>query len=205
MRRVRDQRLPYPVWIVATLWCISLAANIISTWVIEGDFGAFAGAAGMYANSVGILGLTILLGLPLARRFGHHAMLFVIGAFYPFFIFSDPTYALGLWYDNLLHLTLLEFILSILFIIVPPLILLRARGLRDRISSLLLPVGLSLVLATVVPNMIRPYMTPIAWLKASLFSMDLFLALLLAAVIYQHVGQEARGSGSIETAIEMTV
>jgi hypothetical protein len=183
---IRAWRLPRRVWFVLALWCVSMGTSFLSTWVTERDMGALFGVGVIVAESIGILGLTIGLGLLLARRFGLHAMLFVVGAFYPFFIFSDPTYALGLWTDNWFNLTLLDLVLSTLFIIVPPLILLRARLLRGRMAGLLLPVGLCLVLATVVPNMIRPYMTPLAWLHSSLYSMDLFLALLLGALIYHH-------------------
>ena len=175
----------------------------LANWVIEMDIGELAGVIGINAISTGILGLTIGLGLLLARRFGLHAMLFVIGACYPFLIFTDPTYALGLWYDNSLHITLLDIIISMLFITVPSFALLRARVLRDRMTGLLLPVGLSLVMATVIPNIIRPYMTPSDWLRSSSFSMGFFLALLLAAIIYHHMGRGRSASVSNETPIEM--
>jgi hypothetical protein len=142
-----------------------------------------------------LLGLTsfaasapfVMLGLPLARRHGMRAGLYVVGAASLLTLaLLDPDYGLWetIWGDALPALMLAG------YLVIAPLLVMRAGQKRGKARGMLLPVGVVLLLSVIVPALVRSH--NLATLLFGLaYAAQFWLMLLLAITLYDDLHGEA--------------
>jgi hypothetical protein len=132
--------------------------------------------------------IAVMLGLPLARRHGLTAILFVVGFVYPIYSgIENPAYAISLWTDSRLLIWTVELAVPALMLVVGPLWSLRAGSGRWRALGLLLPVCVALTAGTLISGVVRPYHIGVmVWLASSLDALNNLFVLVVAAGLYRH-------------------
>jgi hypothetical protein len=138
--------------------------------------------------SAPLLGLTsfaasapfVMLGLPLARRHGMRAGLYLVGAASLLTIsLLEPAYGLWdtIWGDALPALMLAGYLVA------APLLVMRAGQKGGKARGMLLPVGVALLLSVIIPALVRGYnlATPLFGLA---WAVQFWLMLLLAITLY---------------------
>jgi hypothetical protein len=145
-----------------------------------------AGAVLPWLTMTGLLLLPVALGLPLARRHGPLATLFVLGAHSMWLRDSDNI--AGYLLRDMAFYPLYAVLLPLLFVGVAPLLFLRARSWRVQVIGLLVPIAIMLAARDVVPLLARgpDAHTPRVWGGDALQSIMLLSTFALALVLYQH-------------------
>ncbi|MBN1120805.1 MAG: hypothetical protein JXJ17_06975 [Anaerolineae bacterium] len=150
----------------------------------EGLLVLAVGALTGLANLAGMMLLPVMLGLPLARRHHSHALLLVIGA-YSVWTFDSDFYA-GYLLRDLPVYPFYVLALFLTFMVVGPLLLLRARSWRGQVIGLLLPVSIALISRVLVPLMIDAGRHALLiWLGDSMMSAAVLAGIGLALVLYR--------------------
>jgi hypothetical protein len=128
----------------------------------------------------------VALGLPLARRYGLTALLFVVGCLYPVYKgIIDPGYAIGLWTDSALLTWMVELAAPALMLVVGPLWMLRAGSTRGRIIGALIPLALTFAVGATIPQVVRDYTTWLSLVSSGLQAVALLLIVIVAALLYR--------------------
>jgi hypothetical protein len=141
--------------------------------------------------------LPVVLGLLPARRTGLVAGLVVLaGEFWLVDELFDPSYALGMWTASQLTVTFVNLLPALFFLVLAPLLMLRARSTRMRLAGLLVPAFLGLVIGEAVSGSVRPYYADI-WLTRAVGVVHFLAALVLAALIYHQVSPDGEGAEPI--------
>ncbi len=137
-------------------------------------------------TTAGYMLLPVALGLPLARRHGTQAILFVVGA-YCWWLFDSDYISGWLLNDQPFYPVFVVFI-RLLFMSVGPLLFLRAQSLRGQAAGLLTPMVLVLVARVLVPWLVIPSSHPARiWWGDTLLSAFMLLAFILAFALYARV------------------
>lgn len=130
--------------------------------------------------------LPVAIGLPLARRHGTQAILFVVGA-YCWWLF-DSDYISGWLINDLPFYAAYAVLMRLLFMSVGPLLLLRAQSLQGQVAGLLTPMAVVLVARVLVPWLVSPSSHPARiWWGDVLLSVFTLLAFSLAFALYTRV------------------
>lgn len=136
--------------------------------------------------TAGYMLLPVALGLPLARRHGTQAILFVVGA-YCWWLF-DSDYISGWLLNERPFYPIFVVFIRLLFMSIGPLLFLRAQSLRGQVLGLLTPVVLVLVARVLVPWLAVPSSHPARiWWGDTLLSAFMLLAFILAFALYARV------------------
>jgi hypothetical protein len=137
--------------------------------------------------TVGVMLLPVTLGLPLAQRHGSLASLFVLGA-YSMWLFDSDYYSGPLLIDKTFY-PLFVLLMSLLFMSVAPLFLLRARSQPGQVIGLIAPVGFALILAVAVPWLALSDFHPLRiWLGTTGLAAFGLLILALAFYLFTKTG-----------------
>lgn len=137
-------------------------------------------------TTAGYMLLPLALGLPLARRHGTQAILFVVGA-YCWWLF-DSDYISGSLLNERPFYPVFVVSLRLLFMSVGPLLFLRAQSLRGQVAGLLTPMGVVLVARVLVPWLVVPSSHPARiWWGDTLLSVFMLLTFILAFALYARV------------------
>jgi hypothetical protein len=198
---LREMLVSIPVWLVILLlmWRY-MPAGRMPGWVwiafilVIGAFTALIGTSVL--ATVGFMLLPLALGLPLAQRHGSLASLFVLGT-YSQWLFDSDFYSIPSL-QGFTFYPIYVLVLSLFFMTVAPLLLLRARSQVRRVAGLLVPAGFALMLGMAVPWLAYPDFHPMRiWLGNMGIALLGLLILALALVIYTKAGnmQSAASSG----------
>lgn len=142
-------------------------------------------APGMAAFFAGMYLFPTVVALPLARRYGVLAALLVVSAVYvTMSALFDPDYALGMWMQRETT-ALVRIIPPFCFLVISPLLALRARSVREQAWALVLPPALGLAAIEVVAGAVRPYYTLADWFRRGAGVAELVLIFVLAILIYR--------------------
>ncbi len=193
-RHLRGVSLPGSVpALLAALGVSAGGAGVLAGFEGGGPFSAAMLPAALLSG-VYYLGLAlallvpVALGLPLARRYGLAAALFVVGCIYPLLNgIYDPGYALGLWTDSAALTALVKLSAPAMLLVAGPLWMLRARSQRWQARGLLIPLAAALVVEVVIPGLVLPYADWALWLRSALQMLNLLFMVLLALVLYARV------------------
>lgn len=171
-------------------------------WVLGVGLLIVLGAAlfvGMsWLTSAGFLLLPVALGLPLARRQGAAAVLFVVGA-YSVWLFDSDTFNGWLLRDQAFY-PVYAMLLLLSFMGVGPLLFLRAATLKGQIAGLLTPMVLMLGARVLVPWLIVPLSHPARiWRNDALLSVLTLLLFILALALYVRIDRAESAIAPPET------
>ncbi len=142
--------------------------------------------------------LPVLIAWPLARQHGTTAALVVLGAEFFFYdTVSDPGYAIRMLTQDPTIPQMVDQLPAIGFLIICPLWALTARSSRSQVIGFLLPSSLALVITELLSGAVRPYFTPVMWLRRGLGASEFILILALAIVAYHalHTGRVGSENG----------
>jgi uncharacterized membrane protein YgdD (TMEM256/DUF423 family) len=129
----------------------------------------------------------VMLGLPLARRHGMRAGLYVVsGVSLLTVALIDPDY--GLW--ETIWGNALPALMMAGYVVIAPLLMMRAAQKDGKVRGMLLPVGVVLLLGAIIPAVIRDY-GPITVVYRLAWVVQPCLALLLAITLYDELHGEA--------------
>jgi hypothetical protein len=155
---------------------------------------------------LGLILVPVAICLPLARRDGIFAALVVVA--YEFALVEgilDPTYSVDFWayWEPSAVLNVAKSVLSYLpalcFLVVAPTWVFRSSLMRGRILGLLLPPLVALISTDVIAS-IALRSTEAAysvnfWFAHGIDTVQLLIALILAAVVYHSAGRQGQASG----------
>lgn len=152
----------------------------------------------LYNTAIGLLDglLLVAAGLLAVRQHGTLTMLVLLGGYGYMFLDSDfisgfllkewagyPAYAIGM---------------TALFLVVPPIAMLRARTRMGRALAVFIPVGIFLIARIAVPSLVLPYYPhQIPWGEI-LFSVNVMLNFVLAWVLYSNIEKAIQGEEIVE-------
>lgn len=206
---MRVERSLYHLMVAILLWMVIIAlgwkykhAWHAPSWVLV-LLALFVVGASVYGgfsvlSTIDLMLLPVALGLPLSQRHGALASLFVVGA-YGLWLF-DSDFISGYLLRDMTFYPVYAILLSWLFIGVAPLLLLRARSSRGQVVGLLSPIGIVLIVRTVIPWLARPDFHPLRiWIGDVLMSVFALLILLLAPVLYRQTGDPQTPAGPAKT------
>ena len=180
--------LAIPVWlaILVLAWKSKIIWRLpLWNWVLLfiGVLGAFTFRYFTVISTAGLLLLPIALGIPLARRHGSLAALFVVGAFSVLFLDSD-TISGYLLQDQAFY-RYYAILIYWLFFSIAPLLFLRARSPIGRTIGLLAPAAVVLIGRVVVPWLVVPDSHPLyIWTNSAFESAFILLLLWIALRLY---------------------
>ncbi len=142
-------------------------------------------AAAVSAILLGLYLLPVLIAWPLARQHGTTAALVVLGAeFFVYDAISDPGYAIRMWTQDPTIPQIVNLLPAVGFLIICPLWVVTARSMRSQAIGFLLPSSLALAVTELLSGAVRPYFTPVMWLRSGLGTSAFILILALAIVAY---------------------
>ncbi len=144
-------------------------------------------APGMAAFFVGMYLFPTAVALPLARRYGVLAALLVVSAVYVTMnALFDPDYALAMWMSRETA-ALVGIIPPFCFLVISPLLALRARSIREQSWAIVLPPALGLLTIEVVAGAVRPYYGLADWLRRGAGVAELVVIFVLAVLVYRSI------------------
>jgi hypothetical protein len=151
-----------------------------------------------WLTSAGFLLLPVALGLPLARRHGAAALLFVVGA-YSVWLFDSDTFNGWLLRDRAFY-PVFAMLLPLLFMGIGPLLFLRAATRRGQMVGLFTPIILMLVARVLVPWLVVPLAhSARLWRNDALLSVLTLLVFILALALYVRVDRAESAIAPPET------
>jgi hypothetical protein len=201
----------HPGSVVPKAFWILLAASIgafVLPFIIHisaalGDQQVESAMMGAIISTIwlGVYLLPVLVAWPLARQHGTAAVLVVLGAEFFFYdTISDPGYAIRMVTQDPNIPLMVNLLPAIGFLIVCPLWALTARSKRSQAIGFLLPSSLALVITELLSGAVRPYFTPVMWLRRGLGASESILILALAIVAYHAVHSSGLSENRLEPA-----
>jgi hypothetical protein len=144
---------------------------------------------------LGLYLLPVLIAWRLGREYGTMAALVVLGAEFFFYdTISDPGYAIRMSTQDPTIPQMVNLLPAIGFLIVCPLWALTARSFPSQAIGFLLPTSLAIAVTELLSGAVRPYYTPVMWLRRGLGASEFMLILALAIVAYHAVQSGRVGS-----------
>jgi hypothetical protein len=200
---LRGQRLPRLAWILGG---VMLVGNFMLAFLYSleefGAGGLLAGVVQYFTTSgVGPLeGLMLVaIGLLFARQNGVLAILVLVGGYS--YMFADSDYLFGYPQGEWAWLAIYFAAITILFLVVVPVALLRARTRPGRALAVFVPLVAFHVLRLSVPLLVSQ--EPVKVMPGDIVAtINILLSFALAWVVYAEVGQagqEARAGNSVGT------
>lgn len=177
-----------PLWlaILALAWRSKITWKLplwVWTLLFLGTLVALSRRDLSLANAAGLMLFSVAVGLPLSRRYGALAVLFVVGGFSVWLTDSDTIS--GYLLRDLAFYPYYAVLLPWLFISLGPLFFVRARTRTGQFIGLLAPIALMLISRVAVPWLIRPDFHPASiWINESLMSAFTLALLALALALY---------------------
>lgn len=189
--------IPRLAWVLLGLVIMSSVTEVFTLCVRDRSpdkWEAVSVALPYIVLKMGMILSPVAIGLLLARRAGLPAGLIVVAAEFGLVdVILDPGYALGLWASNQTIVTLVSVIPAMFFLVVSPIWVLRSRSTRGRVAGLLLPAFVAVVSVEMISGSVRPYYSENwYWLMRALGSGQLWVAVALAAVMYEWIGRQGR-------------
>lgn len=189
---LRGQRLPASIWLVIGVIAFGhLLLAILYSLTRYGGDQPFAGMLEYFATSgLGPLeGLMLVaVGLLFARQHGTLALLVVVGGY--FYMFTDSDYLSGFLLRDWGGLALYLGGAAILFLVVAPVALLRARTRLGRALAVFVPLVAFHVVRLLVPAIVLG--EPLKIMPGEIVaSINMLLILILAWVLYSAIGEAA--------------
>ncbi len=183
------QRLPGSVWVaVGLIGLINVLGAIIYGSIQLGD-GFQIGELQQYMMASLALSaeglMLVAVGLLAARQYGVLALLVVIGGYG--YIFLDTDYLFGYPSRDWPGLPLYLVTVSLLYLVLTPVALLRAKTRRGRALAVFVPVVLFLVVRATVPILITGRSLTALRLGDAGMSINVLLTLILAWFLYNHL------------------
>jgi hypothetical protein len=201
---LRGQRLPGSVWLV--IGVLVLGNVILATLYSLNVFGSdrlFPGMSQYFTTSgLGPLeGLMLVaVGLLAARQHGVLAILVVVGGYT--YMFSDTDYLFGYRYRDWTGLSAYYVAITILYLIVVPIALLRAKSRLGRALAVFVPVVAFHVVRLSVPLLV--IQQPIKLRPGDVVAtINVMLTLILAWVLYSYIG-DVRRDIQVKDSLEAT-
>jgi hypothetical protein len=196
---LRGQHMPSSVWLVIGIIVFGhvLLATLFSIARYGGD-GLFAGMFEYFTTSG--LGpaeglMLVAVGLLAARQHGVLAILVVIGGY--FYMFTDSDYLFGYPAREWTGLSTYLLTVTIFYMVVLPVALLRAKTRLGRAMAVFVPVVAFHVVRLTVPLLV--IQQPLNMRPGDVIaSINIVLSLILAWVLYSYIGDTARHSQPIE-------
>ena len=200
---LRGQRMPASVWLITGIMVFGNVLLGIFYSLVE--YGAVQLNHGMFQyfteSGIGpVEGLMLVaVGLLAARQHGVLALLVVIGGY--FYMFTDSDYMSGSRLREWTGLSAYLVAGTILYLVVVPVALLRAKTRLGRALAVFVPVMAFHVVRLTVPLLVlqQPLEMRLGEVVASI---NMVLSFILAWVLYSHIGDAARAeqpSGDLET------
>jgi hypothetical protein len=200
---LRGQRLPRSAWILGG---VMVVGNLVLAFLYSleefGAGGLLSGVVQYFTTSgVGPLeGLMLVaIGLLLARQHGVLATLVLVGGYS--YMFADSDYLFGYPQGEWAWLSIYFAAITILFLVVVPVALLRARTRPGRALAVFVPLVAFRVLRLSVPLLVSQ--EPVKVMPGDIVAtINILLSFALAWVVYAEVGQagqEARAGNSVGT------
>lgn len=179
-------------WGLVTLLIFSYLINWVMFEIVSGGSSPvlsqlLMNAVTSFASATGPL-LLVALGLPLAKRHGAGAVLFVLSVtFTPDLLFGTVDRALSAYYDNQSLVALYNVLWRLLVLIIAPLWMTRARADSRRLTALVLPVGLALLTEVLFNGLVMIDVPFSLWMSSVLTRIvQPLLVLAFAYVLYTH-------------------
>ena len=190
---LRGQGIPRSVWLVVGIIALShlLLAALYSLARYGGD-QPFAGILTYFTQSG--LGpfeglMLVAVGLLFARQHGTLALLVVVGGY--FYMFTDSDYLSGFLLRDWGGLAVYLGGAAILFLVVVPVALLRARTRLGRVLAVFVPLVAFHVIRLIVPAIVLGQPLDIR-LGETVAFINMVLILILAWVLFSHFGESTR-------------
>lgn len=186
---LRGQRLPGIVWL---LFGLIVLINVLGGFIygsIQIGSGLQIGELWRYLQASLALPaegfMLVAVGLLAARRHGVLALLFVIGGYGYMFLDSDYLYASGSrdWAGFSLYMVAV----SLLYLVVTPIALLRAKTRRGRAMAVFAPALIFLVIRLIAPSLATGQPLSALMLGDVGISLNVLLSLTLAWFLYGHM------------------
>jgi hypothetical protein len=201
---LRGQRLPGSVWLVigVMLFGNAIMATLYSLTVDGGDRLFFGLSQYFTTSGLGPLeGLMLVaVGLLAARQHGVLAILVVVGGYS--YMFTDTDYLFGYPFREWTGLSAYFVTITILYLVVVPVALLRARTRLGRAVAVFVPVVAFHVVRLTVPLLV--IQQPIQLHPGNVIAtINVILSLILAWVLYSYIG-DARREIQVEDSLEAT-
>jgi hypothetical protein len=205
VRHLRAHPLPPAIrWLLPLMLGLALAGGVLTglmSLLAGSDPFDPAAISALLMMGLWHVGLTIVmlvpvaLGLPLARRYGLLALLFVVGCLYPiYYVVLDPNYGLSIWTDRTLIIWIVELAAPALMLVVGPLWMLRAASMRGRVLGLLIPLAVTFAVGAIIPPLVRDYATGLSLASAGLQALSLLLIVVVAALLYRDASDSSAPS-----------
>ena len=199
---LRGQRLPRSAWILAGLMVVgNLVLAVLYSLVEFGARGLLIGMVQYFTTSgiVPLEGLMLVaLGLLFAREHGVLAILVLIGG--TSYMFADSDYLFGYPQRDWEWLVMYLAAITILYLVVMPVVLLRAKTKIGRALAVFVPLAIFFVLHFIVPLLV--IQEPIRIMPGEVVGViNILLSFVLAWVVYSEVGEKrVEGQTSSNTA-----
>jgi hypothetical protein len=192
--RQHRTHVPRLGWVLLGLVILVTMAGVVTSTIADRSLNRWMALLATLPPVLLWMGMVlspIAISLPLARRDGSLAALIVVAAEFGLVdMILDPGYALGLWASNQTIVTLVAVIPAMFFLVVSPIWVLRSRSTRGQVAGLLLPAFVALVGGEIISGSVRPY--DLHWLMRAIGSAQLWMTVVLAAVMYQWIGRQGR-------------
>ncbi|MCJ7660455.1 MAG: hypothetical protein MUO67_15010 [Anaerolineales bacterium] len=204
---LRGQRLPRSAWILGGIMVVgNLMLAILYSRVEFGSEGLIRGVVQYFTTSgVGPLeGLMLVaLGSLLAREHGVLAILVVVGGYS--YMFADSDYLFGYPQREWTWLATYFAAITILYLVVVPIALLRAKTRPSRALAVFVPLVTFHILRLTVPLLV--IQEPVRMLPGDVVAtVNIVLSFVLAWVLYSEIGESRQVSqASSKLAIESLV
>ena len=189
---LRNQRLPRSVWLLLGIMIFGNALLAIFYSLVE--YGTVQLNPGMFQYFTGSgLGLVeglmlVAVGLLAARQHGVLAVLVVVGGYY--YMVADSDYLSGFRLREWTGLSAYLIGATVLLLVVVPVALLRAKSRLGRALALFAPMVAFHVVRLAVPSLVLQL--PLDMRSGeTIYSMNILLSLVLAWVLYSHIGDSA--------------
>jgi hypothetical protein len=162
-----------------TLCCILVRVKYFVYWGIS--WSILWDMLGVSFWSTGTLLLPIMAVGLLVRRFGWLTILFAVGATFAWYqVLIDNAYKVSANIASLEAFWGYLILVRSLFIVVGPWLYLRARGMRRKLTGLIVTICVSVAINIVISGIVRGDFTLIIWLSAIPYTVSIGLSLFLA-------------------------
>ncbi|MGD8753241.1 MAG: hypothetical protein PVG14_17530 [Anaerolineales bacterium] len=190
---LRGQRIPRSIWLILGIMIFGNA--LLAIFYSFFEYGAVQLKPGVfqYFTEVGIgpvEGLMLVaVGLLAARQHGVLAVLVVVGGY--FYMVTDSDYLSGFRLREWTGLSAYIIGATIIILVAVPVALLRAKSRLGRALAVFVPLVAFHVVRLAVPSLVLQQ--PLDMLSGEMiYSINILLSLILAWLLYSHIGDAAR-------------
>jgi len=184
---LRGQHISGQVWILMALVVVcNILVRVKNFILVDVSWSVAHGviSVGLWAAALALL--PVVIGIPLARRHGKFAILFVVGSTYMAFqslINVDQQVRVN--FNSSTGFIAYMVLIPLLFTIIAPLWYLRTGPMRAKMGGLLTLTGVAVAANIIVSGWVRGDFTLIIWLSAIPYIISVLLTIALAHFLYR--------------------